>query len=158
MDPVSRRLAAAAMGLAFGLSRDEELEKTRLDLERARMEREDFRQGNGPYVDMQEETLNSNDISPRRYRNRLRTKRTWRRAMQQETKLREGFASNWWSAREAMCIDLRESARKRRRLHAIYRLFKRRGYSNDQIADHAYDRKGDIDVGLDDDVSDTSSS
>jgi hypothetical protein len=48
MDPVSRRLAAAAMGLAFGLSRDEELEKTRLDLERARMEREDFRQGSGP--------------------------------------------------------------------------------------------------------------
>jgi hypothetical protein len=36
------------MGLAFGLSRDEELEKTRLDLERARMEREDFRQGSGP--------------------------------------------------------------------------------------------------------------
>ena len=36
------------MGLAFGLSRDEELEKTRLDLERARMEREDFRQGGGP--------------------------------------------------------------------------------------------------------------
>jgi hypothetical protein len=33
------------MGLAFGLSRDEELEKTRLDLERARMEREDFRNG-----------------------------------------------------------------------------------------------------------------
>ena len=48
MDPVSRRLAAAAMGLAFGLSRDEELEKTRLDLERARMEREDFRNGAGP--------------------------------------------------------------------------------------------------------------
>ena len=47
MDPVSRRLAAAAMGLAFGLSRDEELEKTRLDLERARMEREDFRNGGG---------------------------------------------------------------------------------------------------------------
>ena len=48
MDPVSRRLVAAAMGLAFGLSRDEELEKTRLDLERARMEREDFRNGGGP--------------------------------------------------------------------------------------------------------------
>ena len=48
MDPVSRRLAAAAMGVAFGLSRDEELERTRLDLERARMEREDFRQGGGP--------------------------------------------------------------------------------------------------------------
>ena len=48
MDPVSRRLAAAAMGLAFGLSRDDELEQTRLDLERARMEREDFRTGGGP--------------------------------------------------------------------------------------------------------------
>ena len=48
MDPISRRLVAAAMGLAFGLSRDEELEKTRLDLERARMEREDFRNGGGP--------------------------------------------------------------------------------------------------------------
>ena len=52
MDPVSRRLAAAAMGLAFGLSRDEELEKTRLDLERARMEREDFRNGAGPTTEM----------------------------------------------------------------------------------------------------------
>ena len=48
MDPVSRRLAAAAMGLAFGLSLDEELERTRLELERARMEREDFRNGGGP--------------------------------------------------------------------------------------------------------------
>jgi hypothetical protein len=36
------------MGLAFGLSRDDELEQTRLDLERARMEREDFRNGGGP--------------------------------------------------------------------------------------------------------------
>ena len=52
MDPVSRRLAAAAMGLAFGLSRDEELEKTRLDLERARMEREDFRNGAGPITEI----------------------------------------------------------------------------------------------------------
>ena len=52
MDPVSRRLAAAAMGLAFGLSRDEELEKTRLDLERARMEREDFRNGAGPNTEI----------------------------------------------------------------------------------------------------------
>ena len=52
MDPVSRRLAAAAMGLAFGLSHDEELEKTRLDLERARMEREDFRYGKGPVTEM----------------------------------------------------------------------------------------------------------
>ena len=51
MDPVSRRLAAAAMGLAFGLSRDDELEQTRLDLERARMEREDFRTGGGPDAD-----------------------------------------------------------------------------------------------------------
>ena len=48
MDPVSRRLTAAAMGLAFGLGRDDELEQTRLDLERARMEREDFRNGGGP--------------------------------------------------------------------------------------------------------------
>ena len=54
MDPVSRRLAAAAMGLAFGLSRDEELEKTRLDLERARMEREDFRNGAGPITEIQQ--------------------------------------------------------------------------------------------------------
>ena len=48
MDPVSRQLAAAAMGLVFALSRDDELEKTRLDLERARTEREDFRNGGGP--------------------------------------------------------------------------------------------------------------
>ena len=48
MDPVSRRLASAAMGVVFALSRDEELEKTRLDLERSRMTTEDFRQGGGP--------------------------------------------------------------------------------------------------------------
>ena len=127
MDPVSRRLAAAAMGLVFGLSRDEELEKTRLDLERARMESEDFRQGNGPYVAMQAKTLNSNEIGRRRYRTRLRAKRTWRRAMVEETNLREKFASEWSLARQAMATDLRESARKRRRLHAIYRFFRRRG-------------------------------
>ena len=48
MDPVSRQLTAAAMGLVFALSRDAELEKTRLDLERARMTAEDFRNGGGP--------------------------------------------------------------------------------------------------------------
>ena len=50
MDPVSRRLASAAMGFVFAMARDEkleELDKTRLDLERARMEREDFRSGSG---------------------------------------------------------------------------------------------------------------
>ena len=50
MDPVSRRLASAAMGFVFAMARDEELDeldKTRLDLERARMEREDFRNGSG---------------------------------------------------------------------------------------------------------------
>ena len=48
MDPVSRRLTAAAMGITFALSRDEELERTRLDLERARMTAEDLRNGGGP--------------------------------------------------------------------------------------------------------------
>ncbi len=65
MDPVSRRLAAAAMGLAFGLSRDEELEKTRLDLERARMEREDFRQGGGPDTKFMQTDVK--DFSPEVY-------------------------------------------------------------------------------------------
>ena len=151
MDPVSRRLAAAAMGLVLGLSRDEELEKTRLDLERARMEREDFRHGNGPNVAfMQAETLESNEDDRRRYRTRLRGKRTWRWAMLVETKRREGFANEWHSAREAMANDLRESARKRQRLHATYRFFRQRGYSNDQISDHACVRHGHVDVGLDD--------
>jgi hypothetical protein len=53
------------MGLAFGLSRDEELEKTRLDLERARMEREDFRQGGGPDTKFMQTDVK--DFSPEVY-------------------------------------------------------------------------------------------
>ena len=48
MDSVSRRIGSAALGVAFGLSRDEELEKVKLDLERSRMTAEDYRQGGGP--------------------------------------------------------------------------------------------------------------
>ena len=43
-----RRLTNAALGVVLQHTRDLELEQTRLDLERARMEREDFRNGGGP--------------------------------------------------------------------------------------------------------------
>ena len=48
LDPVSARLARAALETVLLLSRDAELERTRLDLERARMTAEDFRSGGGP--------------------------------------------------------------------------------------------------------------
>ena len=48
LDPVSARLTRAALETVLLLSRDAELEKTRLDLERARMTAEDFRSGGGP--------------------------------------------------------------------------------------------------------------
>ena len=150
MDPVSRRLAAAAMGVVFGLSRDDELEKTRLDLERARMEREDFRQGNGPFVfAMEAKTLNSNEIGRRKYRTRMRAKRTWRRALREEAKSREYFNLEYLDARQAMATDLRASARKRQRLHEIFRFFRQRGYTNYDVGEHSHDR-GATDVGLGD--------
>ena len=67
MDPVSRQLAAAAMGLVFALSRDDELEKTRLDLERARMEREDFRNGGGPDTHIMHDAPEKGSLSQARY-------------------------------------------------------------------------------------------
>jgi len=67
MDPVSRQLAAAAMGLVFALSRDDELEKTRLDLERARMEREDFRNGGGPDTHIMHDAPEKGSLSRAQY-------------------------------------------------------------------------------------------
>ena len=67
MDPVSRQLAAAAMGVVFALSRDDELEKTRLDLERARMEREDFRQGAGPDTRFMHDAPEKGSLSQAQY-------------------------------------------------------------------------------------------
>jgi hypothetical protein len=66
------------MGLAFGLSRDEELEKTRLDLERARMEREDFRQGYGPDTSFMhhDPSLYSGDNYQRAYEYSVRPRQT----------------------------------------------------------------------------------
>ena len=67
MDPVSRQLAAAAMGLVFALSRDDELEKTRLDLERARMMAEDFRNGGGPNTDFMHFAITEFDLPMDQY-------------------------------------------------------------------------------------------
>ena len=53
LDPVSARLARAALETVLLLSRDAELERTRLDLERARMTAEDFRSGGAPACGLQ---------------------------------------------------------------------------------------------------------
>ena len=50
---MSARLARAALETVLLLSRDAELERTRLDLERARMIAEDFRSGGAPACGLQ---------------------------------------------------------------------------------------------------------
>ena len=125
MDPVSRRLAAAAMGVVFDLSREEELEKTRLDLERARMEREDFPERN---------RINSKEI----YESDRDIGDLW---------------GNLYEAKGVMAKVLRKSPGKPS-TRQIKEYFLSEGYNNDDVGREAYDGRGYIDVGLGDHVSD----
>ena len=123
MDPVSRRLAAAAMGLVLGLSRDEELEKTRLDLERACMEREDFR--NGEYTC----SLNYGQLS-KEYNETFR---------------------DLLSARSLLAKVVREN--KRRKLSesiitGIVQHFRNADFDDDDVEEYAGDGLGEVSIGL----------
>ena len=164
MDPVSRRLAAAAMGLAFGLSRDEELEKTRLDLERARMEREDFRNGAGPQTHwMHAERageapmllMSANNMSMRKY---AKTDLEFYRIVgRSHNKVSKELSS----ARTLLARVAREHLRKRRTLNPIRKKrklnpivngivehFREARIDDENVALYANDDLGDISIGL----------
>ena len=158
MDPVSRRLAAAAMGIAFGLSRDEELEKTRLDLERARMEREDFRNGAAPDTGIMHLKLVSPTDYEKCYKDReiaqytMRTKAEVIRKMWSEdySEMREDLDS----ARSLLAKVVRENITERRNLsepivNGIVRHFWKAHIDDDEVAEIANDDLGDVSIGLD---------
>ena len=118
MDPVSRRLAAAAMGLAFGLSRDEELEKTRLDLERARMEREDFRNGAGPITEILQESSNGwgEEHLANMYARGLLSSETMNKRRRTQDKLFDEMRADLEHARALLAKVHREHVQKKHRL------------------------------------------
>ena len=163
MDPVSRRLAAAAMGLAFGLSRDEELEKTRLDLERARMEREDFRNGAGPNTNFMHYTRD------RRFWTKFEESYNYRMegenlSMRQKEQLWEKIygrlsrdfnemSDELSSARTLLAKVAREHHHKKRKLddpivNEIVKHFRKADIDDLGVADFAEDDLGDVSLGL----------
>ena len=114
MDPVSRQLAAAAMGLVFALSRDDELEKTRLDLERARMEREDFRQGGGPDTEfMHVRHAEYDRVYKYCVRPRVEYQNTARKALKRSIEICNGVEESLQMATQALARIARDGPRKR---------------------------------------------
>ena len=119
MDPVSRQLAAAAMGLVFALSRDDELEKMRLDLERARMEREDFRNGRGPDTHIMHDApvKGSQDYYDRAYKYHMRPiveyQQTTRKALKRSIEICDGLEESLLMATQALARIARDGPRKR---------------------------------------------
>ena len=161
MDPVSRRLAAAAMGLVLGLSRDEELEKTRLDLERARMEREDFRNGAGPKTTfMHYEVVTPGPMTVGYNAWMSADKITMRESSKLELErykeLSEGFNEmnrDLVSARTLLAKVAREHIRKRRKLSdnifdGIVEHFRKAEFFDDDVEQYAEDDLGDVFIGL----------
>ena len=114
MDPVSRQLAAAAMGLVFALSRDDELEKTRLDLERARMEREDFRQGAGPDTNfMHVRHMEYDRVYKYCVRPRVEYQNTARKALKRSIEICDHVEESLQMATHALARIARDGPRKR---------------------------------------------
>ena len=119
MDPVSRQLAAAAMGVVFALSRDAELEKTRLDLERARMEREDFRNGGGPDTNIMHDApvKGSQHYYARACKYHMRPiveyQETTRNALKRSIVICNGVADGLEMATQALARIARDGPRKR---------------------------------------------
>ena len=162
MDPVSRRLAAAAMGLAFGLSRDEELEKTRLDLERARMEREDFRNGAGPNTwFMHSEVIRRPGPMSLGYNHWMSANKiTMRHAAKTGTEMYKAVARSHdevsdelCSARTLLAKVAREHHHKKRKLddpivNEIVKHFRKADIDDLGVADFAEDDLGDVSLGL----------
>ena len=160
MDPVSRRLAAAAMGLAFGLSRDEELEKTRLDLERARMEREDFRNGAGPIT----EILHTSSIGwakehfARMYAMQLLSEETVNKRRRTQNEMFDIMRDELVPTRTLLQKVHREYVQTHQLSQATVNEIIDLDIFSDIDADSSHeDISSDVDVGLDDD-SNTSSS
>ena len=160
MDPVSRRLAAAAMGLAFGLSRDEELEKTRLDLERARMEREDFRNGAGPNT----EILQTSSIGygkehfARMYARMLLSEETMNKRQRTQYAMNDDMMADLVPARTLLQKVHREYVQTKQLSDAtVNEIVDSVIFSDTDAVSSHEDISSDVDVDLDDD-SNTSSS
>ena len=160
MDPVSRRLAAAAMGLAFGLSRDEELEKTRLDLERARMEREDFRNGAGPIT----EILQTSSIGwgkehfARMYARGLLSEETMNKRQRTQYAMNDDMMADLVPARTLLQKVHREYVQTKQLSDAtVNEIVDSVIFSDTDAVSSHEDISSDVDVDLDDD-SNTSSS
>ena len=161
MDPVSRRLAAAAMGLAFGLSRDEELEKTRLDLERARMEREDFRNGAGPQTAfMHAEVVRPGPMTVG-YNEWMSAKKIiMRESSKMELEIYKKVARSHnkvsdelLSARSLLARVAREHLHKKRKLsdpivNGIVEHFRKAHIDDEGVEEYANDDLGDVSIGL----------
>ena len=163
MDPVSRRLAAAAMVLAFGLSRDEELEKTRLDLERARMEREDFRNGAGPCTAFMHYTVDRPYWTNYEacYKDRMTAETSTMRKHDKDSEklyggLSEGFnkmSRDLVSARTLLAKVVLENITKRRKLseptvNGIVQHFRKADFDDDDVEEYANDDLGEVSIGL----------
>ena len=160
MDPVSRRLAAAAMGLVLGLSRDEELEKTRLDLERARMEREDFRNGAGPVTEIRQESQVGwrKEHFARMYANGLLSEETMNKRQRIQCVMIDDMRDDLVPARTLLQKVHREYVQTKQLSDAtVNEIVDLVIFSDTDVDSSHEDISSDVDVGLDDD-SNTSSS
>ena len=166
MDPVSRRLAAAAMGLAFGLSRDEELEKTRLDLERARMEREDFRNGAGPdtsFMHWQVERLFVTTYEES-YKERMTERYSMRKMDDVRLEEHKDTARDMFNARSLLAKVLRERQKLNEpTVNEIVQHFREADINDEELVYYAGDGIGEVFLGLsvssdDEDIEDISMS
>ena len=153
MDPVSRRLASAAMGVVFALSRDEELEKTRLDLERSRMTTEDFRQGGGPDTSfMHRSTFKT--LPPDVYGMLVCNRRQTMRGMQRHVALE---LEQWQHQRREAAGALARIARAFAGrdelviLEETQDFFNAYRYDSAEVREFAQDGRGDVDLDLDGD-------
>jgi hypothetical protein len=151
MDPVSRQLAAAAMGLVFALSREDELEKMRLDLERARMEREDFRNGGGPdtYIMHDAPVKGLQDYYARAYKYHMRPiveyQQTTRKALKHSTAICDGLEEQLLMATQVLARIARYGPRKRKvAISALDDL----GLDSNDVERAANDGQGVMELGM----------
>ena len=155
MDPVSRQLAAAAMGLVFALSRDDELEKTRLDLERARMTAEDFRNGGGPDTDFMHQDA-PRDEYERLYKYRMNPRLQYQMPMRMTSKRTRDTCDTLLDDLEIATCSLARIARHcpKPSLEANQALDALQ-YSSEDVMDRANDGRGFINLMMDADSDET---
>ena len=157
MDPVSRRLAAAAMGVVFGLSRDEELEATRLDLERARMQSEDFRNGAGPDTAFMHYNVGRpyTAMYETCYRERMKAGQTMRKNVEVRLKEHNETAADLRDARSLLAKVVRGNMLKKRTLsqttaNKILDHFVNAQIEDNEVEEYADDGLGEIELGTSD--------